>query len=339
MDRAIFLVLLGLLVISFGLFVVECRTEKEYKTEFRKFSYQYKKKYSNKEESEQRFQIFKNKLDKIDAHNAQKKKFTMGINKFSDLTPLEFKEMYLGFKPKNAVSRPTQAEPRFGSLPDSVDWRDKNAVSEVKDQGQCGSCWSFSTTGTIEGFHAISTGNLVSLSEQNVIDCSWGAPYNNTGCDGGDMRTALQYVINNKGIDTEDSYEYADYNGGDQEPCQYNPANLGAVIKSVVDVIQGNETDLAFAVVQCPVSVAIDASQQSFQDYDGGIYYEPACQSDLDDLDHGVLVVGYGSDGGDDYWIVKNSWGEDWGMEGYILMARNDDNQCGIATYATYPNK
>jgi len=165
MDRAIFLVLLGLLVISFGLFVVECRTEKEYKTEFRKFSYQYKKKYSNKEESEQRFQIFKNKLDKIDAHNAQKKKFTMGINKFSDLTPLEFKEMYLGFKPKNAVSRPTQAEPRFGSLPDSVDWRDKNAVSEVKDQGQCGSCWSFSTTGTIEGFHAISTGNLVSLLE------------------------------------------------------------------------------------------------------------------------------------------------------------------------------
>jgi len=174
---------------------------------------------------------------------------------------------------------------------------------------------------------------------KNLLDCTWNLPYNNTGCDGGDMRTALQYVIDNKGIDTESSYPYVDWNGGDQENCTYSKSSIGATIKAVLDVVSGNETDLAYAVITCPVSVAIDASQDSFADYEGGIYYEPNCESDINDLDHGVLVVGYGSDGSDDYWIVKNSWGPVWGMEGYILMSRNQDNNCGIATYATVPTK
>jgi len=249
-------------------------------------------------------------LDQIDAHNAEKKSFTRGINQFSDLTAEEYQQ-YLGFvaDPK-APRNPHSTKGNNFKLPTSVDWRNASAVTDIKDQGQCGSCWAFSTTGTIEGFHAIHSKELVSLSEQNLIDCTWGQPYNNTGCD-----------------------------GGDQENCSFTKAGIGATIAAFMDVVSGNETDLAYAVLTCPVSVAIDASQESFQDYDGGIYYEPACNSDLNDLDHGVLVVGYGTDDDDDYWIVKNSWGPTWGMGGYILMSRNQENNCGIATYATVPTK
>jgi len=326
------------ILLTFVCLCAATRTELQYKTEFAKFMVNFDKDYKTLEEREYRYQIFKEKLDLIESHNGNaKKQFSMGINQFSDLTNEEFHD-FLGFKPeykKNGFGNP--ARNNF-QLPKSVDWRNQNAVTDIKDQGACGSCWAFSTTGTIEGFHAIQTKKLVSLSEQNIIDCTWGEPYNNTGCEGGDMRTALQYVINNKGIDTEDSYPYADYEGEDgEENCTYSVKNIGAVIHAVHDVISGNETDLAYAVFNCPVSVAIDASLDSFQNYEGGIYYEPECESDLQDLDHGVLVVGYGVEDDDEYWIVKNSWGPTWGMEGYILMSRGDDNQCGIATYATFP--
>jgi len=298
---------------------------------FFNFVKKYGRQYSSEVETAERYAIFKQNYQRIVQHNRNPHKtFTMGVNKFADMTSEEYKQ-YLGFRPDLSIPRNEQGHVH-SSIPDEVDWRDKNAVTGVKDQGQCGSCWSFSATGAVEGTHAIATGNLVSLSEQNIIDCSWNAPYNNTGCDGGDPRTALQYVINNKGLDTEDSYEYVDYNGGDQEDCTYSAANSAASISGMVDVISGNETDLAYAAVKCTVSVAIDASQDSFQFYQGGIYYEPMCSSDLNDLDHAVLVVGYG----DGYWLVKNSWGEDWGDDGYILMSRDEDNNCGIATYATY---
>jgi len=260
----------------------------------------------------------------------------MGITKFSDLTNQEYRDTYLTFratrKSNSVASRPKETS-FVTALPDEVDWRDKNAVTFVKDQGQCGSCWAFSTTGGVEGAWAIAKNNLTCLSEQNLIDCTWDPPYNNTGCDGGDMRTSMEYIITNKGIDTEDSYGYNDYNGGDREDCTFQKNAIGATISGTVDIIEGNETDLAVQTVLGPISIAIDASQDSFQNYDGGIYDEPACQNNITDLDHGVLVVGYG----DGYWIVKNSWGPDWGMEGYILMSRDDDNQCGIATYATRP--
>jgi len=329
--------LLALFLASFCL-CSAIRTELQYKTEFAKFMLKFDKDYKTTEEREYRYQIFKQKQDLIENHNSNpKNKFSMGINQFSDLTNEEFHN-FLGFTPeyiKNGIGN--KARNNF-QLPKSVDWRNQHAVTEIKDQGQCGSCWAFSTTGTIEGFHAIQTKKLVSLSEQNIIDCSWGEPYNNTGCEGGDMRTALQYVINNKGIDTESSYPYEDYEGEDgEENCTFSVKNIGAVIQAVQDVISGNETDLAYAVFKCPVSVAIDASEASFQNYEGGIYYEPECESDLQDLDHGVLVVGYGVEDDDEYWIVKNSWGPTWGMEGYILMTRGEDNQCGIATYATFP--
>jgi len=206
----------------------------------------------------------------------------------------------------------------------------KGAVTPIKNQEQCGSCWSFSTTGSVEGCNFLATGKLVSLSEQNLMDCS--TAQGNQGCDGGLMTQAMDYIISNGGIDTESSYPYTAEDG----TCNYNKANSGGDLKKYVNVNAGDEKDLQAKVALGPTSVAIDASQSSFQFYSTGVYNEPACSTSQ--LDHGVLAVGWGVDSGTDYWIVKNSWGTDWGQNGYIWMSRNLNNQCGIATMATLPN-
>ena len=199
-------------------------------------------------------------------------------------------------------------------------------MTPVKNQGQCGSCWAFSTIGTVEGAHAIATGNLVSLSEQNLMDCD----SNNNACNGGNPYIALQYILQNGGVDTEESYPYEMR----KSYCRYSNNNLGASISGAKRINFGDEGDLERAVAMVPVSVAIDASHYSFQLYSGGVYDEPYCSSYS--LDHGVLAVGYGSEAGKDYWIVKNSWGTVWGEAGYIKMSKGRNNQCGIATMACY---
>jgi len=215
-------------------------------------------------------------------------------------------------------------------IPATWDWRDHGAVTQVKDQGQCGSCWSFSATGSTEGAYFLSTKKLISLSEQNLIDCS--TDEGNDGCDGGLMDSAFQYIISNNGVDTEASYPYT---ATGPNTCEFNRANVGATISNYKDISQGDENALLSAVYVTPTSVAIDASHQSFQFYSGGVYNEPACSSTQ--LDHGVLAIGFGTESGSDYWLVKNSWGSSWGLSGYIKMSRNKNNQCGIATSASYP--
>jgi len=291
------------------------------------------KSYSN-EEFIYRWNVWRKNLRMIEEHNKSNKTFLLAMNKFGDLTAEEFATLYKGLKYDHAdhMSKVSHLprEERNINAPASWDWREKGAVTQVKNQGQCGSCWSFSTTGSTEGANFLKTGRLVSLSEQNLIDCS--AVYGNDGCNGGLMDYAYEYIIKNRGIDTEASYPYE---GQGPLTCRYNPANSGGSLVSYTDVASGDEAALLNAAAIEPVSVAIDASKDTFQFYSGGVYYESSCSSTQ--LDHGVLVVGWGSQNGQDYWIVKNSWGADWGLRGYILMARNRQNNCGIATAASYP--
>eukprot|EP01089_Gocevia_fonbrunei_P022854 TRINITY_DN93_c0_g2_i1.p1 TRINITY_DN93_c0_g2~~TRINITY_DN93_c0_g2_i1.p1 ORF type:complete len:340 (+),score=105.65 TRINITY_DN93_c0_g2_i1:127-1020(+) len=275
-----------------------------------------------------RYQTFKTNAAFIAGHNGQNKTFTVAMNKFGDLTNAEFNKVFKGLNSRVAESGVESVNP---SLPDSVDWRTKGAVTGIKNQGQCGSCWSFSTTGSTEGANVLQAKKaLVGLSEQDLCDCS--GNYGNQGCNGGLMDDAFKYIIANNGIDTEASYPYTAEDGS----CHFNAANVGATLKGYTDIASGSEPSLQDKIATIgPISVAIDASQSSFQFYSTGVYNEPACSSTS--LDHGVLAVGYGTSGSTPYYIVKNSWGTDWGQNGYIWMSRNANNQCGIATMASYP--
>jgi len=256
------------------------------------------------------------------------------------MTQEEFRSMYLNskmpssWKPKSPKDfAPRASKQEIDALPDNFDWRTKTppVVTPPKDQGGCGSCWSFSTTGNVEGVWALSGKPLVSLSEQNLVDCS--GKYGNQGCDGGLMDQAFSYIKANKGIDTEESYPYTAEDG----KCKFNKATIGATVTGFTDVTSGDEDALVAAIASVgPISVAIDASHDSFQLYSEGVYNEPDCSST--ELDHGVTAVGYDTDAtGGDYYIVKNSWNTSWGQQGYIWMTRGKDNQCGIATAASYP--
>ena len=212
----------------------------------------------------------------------------------------------------------------------TFDWRVKGAVTKVKDQGRCNSCWAFSSTGVIEGQHFLKTKQLISLSEQNLMDCSGGGG-EDVGCQPFSKYKAFDYVKSNGGVDTEASYPYE----ATKDVCRFAVNTVGATVTGYVKIPQ-NESALLEAVTNVgPISVSIDASNTTFHHYSDGVYYNPWCSSVK--LDHAVLVVGYGTHNGQDYWLVKNSWGEDWGMEGYIMMARNKDNNCGIVTQAVYP--
>ena len=269
-------------------------------------------------------------VDEHNEHLASRLGFTLGMNEYADLDGAEFSKIFNGYISGRRTNTTKTFQVTRAAAPDSVDWRTKGIVTGIKNQGQCGSCWSFSATGSLEGQHALKTGNLVSLSEQNLVDCS--GPEGNEGCNGGLMDDAFEYVIRNNGIDTEASYPYV----ARDETCRFNPANVGATEKGYVDIPHEDENALVSAIADIgPISVAIDASHQSFQMYSGGVYYEPDCSQTA--LDHGVLAVGYGTYEGTDMYIVKNSWGTSWGMQGYIYMSRNRDNNCGIATEASYP--
>jgi len=308
---------------------VAALSEKEYQTAFTKWMQKHNKSYAH-DEHQYRYRVFRSNLDFVNTHNAKADKtFTVATNKFADLTSSEFNAIYKGLKVPKGYKHHGRRIPAPLRAPASVDWRTKGAVTPIKNQEQCGSCWAFSTTGSVEACHFLAAKKLVSLSEQNLVDCS--TAQGNQGCDGGLMTQAMDYIISNKGIDTEGGYPYTAEDG----TCSYSTSDIGATEAAYTNVQAGSESDLQNSVVKAPTSVAIDASQSSFQMYSSGVYNEPACSSTQ--LDHGVLAVGYGTDSGTDYWLVKNSWGTDWGMNGYIEMSRNANNQCGIATMATRP--
>ncbi|GFX04710.1 cathepsin L [Trichonephila clavipes] len=299
------------------------------------FKRTFQKVYNAGEEATRRM-VFEDHVAEILRHNLEydlgMRMYRKGLNQFADMRHDEFVKQMNGFRnvKGNRVNSGIFSPRVNGDIPDTVDWRQKGVVTAIKNQQQCGSCWAFSTTGSLEGQHMLKTGKLVSLSEQNLVDCS--GPEGNMGCEGGLMDQAFEYIEKNGGIDTEQSYPYTAEDG----TCHYKKASSGATCKGYVDIPSGDEKALQQAVATVgPISVAIDASQFSFQLYQGGIYDEPSCDSQL--LDHGVLAVGYGTEDGVDYWLVKNSWGTTWGEKGYIKMSRNKNNQCGIATQASYP--
>uniref|UniRef100_A0A8C7DGM3 Peptidase C1A papain C-terminal domain-containing protein n=1 Tax=Oncorhynchus kisutch TaxID=8019 RepID=A0A8C7DGM3_ONCKI len=245
---------------------------------------------------------------------------------FGDMTNEEFGQLMNGYY-KQTTERKYK-----GSLFMEPNYL-QGYVTPIKNQCSCGSCWAFSSTGAIEGQQFRKTGNLVSLSEQNLMDCS--RPQGNEGCNGGLMDLAFQYVKDNGGLDTEASYPYAD------DICHYRPEFSAVNETGFVDIPSGKEHALMTAVASVgPTRCRHRASHESFQFYQSGeIYYEEKCSSE--ELDHGVLVVGYGFEGedvdGKKFWIVKNSWSEKWGDKGYIYMAKDRKNHCGIATAASYP--
>ncbi|NWX79390.1 CYSP2 proteinase, partial [Alca torda] len=217
-------------------------------------------------------------------------------------------------------------------LPESLDWRMYGAVTPVKDQAVCGSCWSFATTGAMEGALFLKTGVLTPLSQQVLIDCSWG--FGNYACDGGEEWRAYEWIKKHGGIASTESYgSYKGQNG----LCHYNQSEMLAKITGYVNVTSGNITAVKAAIYKHgPVAVSIDASHKTFSFYSNGVYYEPKCGNKPGELDHAVLAVGYGVLQGETYWLIKNSWSTYWGNDGYILMAMKDNN-CGVATEATYP--
>lgn len=303
--------------------------------EWARFKVSHGKSYESIGEEYSRFQIYQSNNQLIEEHN---KRFEMGLesysmemNQFGDMTEAEYLNSILCVNISRARGKSGAAQEltAIQDLPGTVDWREIGFVTPVKNQGMCGSCWAFSTTGSLEGQVFSRDGKLVGLSEQNLVDCS--RSYGNNGCQGGLMDNSFNYIIDNGGIDTEDSYPYE----AKDNKCRFNKETIGAVVKSFVDVTADNEIELQRAVATIgPISVAIDASGQ-FRFYKKGIYYNSACG--VGGLNHAVLAVGYGQEDGKDYWLVKNSWGTKWGDQGYIKMTRNKRNHCGIASYASYP--
>ncbi|XP_034366522.1 procathepsin L-like [Arvicanthis niloticus] len=300
---------------------------------WREWKIKHGKTYNTNEEGQKRA-VWENNMKMINLHNKDYQKgkhgFSLEMNAFGDLTNTEFRELMTGFQSLGPKEMTIFREPLLGDVPKSVDWREHGYVTPVKNQGRCGACWAFSAVGSLEGQIFRKTGKLVPLSEQNLVDCSWS--YGNKGCDGGLPELAFQYVKENKGLDIRESYAYEAQNG----PCRYDPKYSAANVTGFVKVPLSEDALMNAVANVGPVSVGIDTHHHSFRFYSGGMYYEPDCSST--NLDHAVLVVGYGEESdGRKYWLVKNSWGDDWGMDGYIKMAKDQNNNCGIASYAIYP--
>jgi cathepsin L len=264
-------------------------------------------------------------------HNAGNSGFKVSLNHLAILTPAEYSAIkgYRSVGEEVQVSEVPLRKQGVGADPASVDWRTSGKVQEIKDQAKCGSCWAFASTAAQESAWAIKNGELVSLSEQNLVDCVT----TSYGCSGGNVNLAYAYVKSKQaGFFARNSdYPYTAKDG----TCKYKTTYALTSLTGYATVTKNSEAALQTVVAtNGPVAVAIDASHNSFQLYAGGVYKESLCSSRT--LDHAVTVVGYGTST-EDYWLVKNSWGTKWGETGYIKMQRNKNNACGIATEAYIP--
>jgi cathepsin L len=281
--------------------------------------------YGTKEEYNFRLSLFAQKDAEINEINASQDSFTVGHNMFSTWTQAEYKRL-LGFKmPKNAeLPEPTILDE--SNLQDAIDWRSKGAVNAVKNQGQCGSCWAFSATSAVESHHFIQTGQLLNLSEQQVVDCD----KSSYGCRGGWQSNAMTY-LKTHGQELTSDYPYTARDG----TCQFTAAKGKVDVKSIASVTPKSVAQLKAAIAKGPVSVTVEADRTVFQSYRSGILNSTACGTSLD---HAITAVGYGTENGVDYYIVRNSWGAGWGDQGYIKIAAVEGvGICGIQQVSVWP--
>ncbi|VEN51728.1 unnamed protein product [Callosobruchus maculatus] len=318
-----------LLLVAVLVLVADALSVKE---EWQQFKLDYGKTYRSLVEEKLRFSIFQDNVRKIKEHNGEYDKgvvsYAMKVTQFADMTEREFMDL---LKTQSKGLKSLKTGEVFDSTgieaADSIDWREKGAVTEVKNQLRCGSCWAFSAVGAMEGQIFLKNGSLESLSPQNLVDCATSV-YNNDGCNGGLMDNAFQYVIKN-GIETEQKYPYK----GVDEKCRQKEHTHK--FRKYLD-IDPDEKDIAKALsARGPISAAMEASRLPFYSH-GIVDGKSKCSNHPSDLNHGVLLVGYQTEGDDDYWIVKNSWGTDWGEQGYFKLRRNV-NACGIKYVTSFP--
>lgn len=286
-----------------------------------------------------RRRVYEETVAEIEAHNSQNLSWTMGVNTYSDLTWAEFKAYFnldnSGAPQKcSATGRNGKSLPAGISIPDTVDWQKKGMVTAVKNQGSCGSCWTFSTIGALESAHAISGKPLQMLAEQQLVDCA-GGPFKNNGCNGGLPSQAFQYLMWAGGSELETDYKYTAKDG----KCKFAASKIAATIKDEVNITVGDETDagLPGAVAIGPVSICYQVASD-FRNYKSGVYTSKICKNGPMDVNHAVLAVGYDVDASSKlpYYYVKNSWGTSFGIKGYFKIVRGK-NMCGIATCSSYP--
>ncbi|KAI3814446.1 hypothetical protein L1987_14086 [Smallanthus sonchifolius] len=297
---------------------------------FARFAHRYEKKYETSDEMKQRYSIFVESLETITTHNNKGLSYTLGVNEFADMTWEEFSKNKLGASQNCSATKKGNHKLTQDVLPLTQDWRKAGIVSPVKNQGSCGSCWTFSTTGALEAAYAQAYGKKVSLSEQQLVDCA--GDFNNSGCKGGLPSHAYEYILYNGGLDFEEAYPYTAKPG----LCKYSPDKAAVQVVNVVNITQGAEDELKHAVgVVRPVSVTFQVVPP-FTLYTGGVFTSDICASGPMNVNHAVVAVGYGVENGVPYWLIKNSWGAKWGLNGYFKMEMGK-NMCGIAACASYP--
>ena len=311
----------------------------QYESLFEKWTSEFKIEIRSDEHREHMFGNWVNNHLFIELSNGLNRHFQLGHNQFSGMNHTEYLQWVRGTQFSDGATvrvNGLNVTSTASELPSSIDWTTKNAVTPVKDQGQCGSCWSFSTTGALEGAYAIQAGNLESFSEQQLVDCD---TLGNHGCNGGLMDNAFNWISKNNGLCSESAYPYVSGVTKTAGTCNRNCKNVvGSDIASHVDVDPGSDSAFMTALAKQPVSVAIEADQREFQLYKSGVF-TGVCGTNLD---HGVLAVGYGTDGANEYYKIKNSWSTTWGEKGYIRLAKGIDynggkGQCGVLLQASYP--